>query len=76
MVDERPALLTRNQIARDYLCCDANTVERMAEDGRIPAPVDLSPGGPKKMLRWRKSDMDQWLSNGCPTVRQTAEVKS
>ncbi len=64
------SLLTRKQLAAE-LSVDPNTVERLAEAGRIPAPINL--GTPeKKMLRWRRSDFEAWLSNGCPSAKEAA----
>ena len=66
MIQTDSALLTRQQLATRFLNCDPNTVERMAADGRIPAPINLGAAGEKHMLRWRRSDIEQWLEDGCP----------
>lgn len=59
-------LLTRKDLARE-LSVDPNTVERMANDGRIPAPINLGTET-KKLLRWRRSEFDAWLATGCKPV--------
>lgn len=61
-VIQENALLTRKELARQ-LSVDPNTVEKLAAAGRIPAPIDLGVGG-KKMLRWRRSDWERWLTTG------------
>jgi len=61
-VIQENALLTRKELARQ-LSVDPNTVEKLAAAGRIPAPIDLGVGG-KKMLRWRRTDWEQWLATG------------
>lgn len=67
MADE---LLTRKDLARE-LSVDPNTVERMANDGRIPAPINLGTET-RKLLRWRRSEFEQWLQSGCKPIQAGA----
>jgi prophage regulatory protein len=41
---------------------------RYVSAGRAPAPVRL--GG---AVRWRKSELAEWISAGCPRVRKAVE---
>jgi excisionase family DNA binding protein len=43
------------------LRCSARTVRRMADSGQMPRPVRLG-----SLVRWRRSDIDAWLADGCP----------
>lgn len=45
------------------------TIHRLNASGRMPRPVRI--GG---CLRWRASDIDAWISMGCPD-RETFEAQ-
>lgn len=62
-------LLTRSDLAR-ITSLDPNTVEKLAAEGRLPKPIDLGTG--RKALRWRKSDIDRWIAEGCQPVSEGA----
>lgn len=47
------------------LSCSTRHVRRLAATGRIPRPIKLG-----ALLRWLKSDIDQWLAAGCPAYGQ------
>lgn len=38
------------------------TLDKLRDAGRFPKPIALS----KRTLRWRRSDLLTWISNGCP----------
>jgi excisionase family DNA binding protein len=59
-----PALLDVRAVAR-MLDCSWRHIYRMADSGRLPRPIRLG-----SLVRWRKSDLDQWLPEGCPSVRK------
>jgi excisionase family DNA binding protein len=61
-----PALLDVHAVAR-LLGCSWRTVYRMSDAGRMPRPVKLG-----ALVRFRRSDLDQWLSDGCPATRRGA----
>ena len=47
------------------LCgCSARTVRRLADSGRMPKPVKLS-----SLIRWRRREVLDWISAGCPATR-------
>jgi predicted DNA-binding transcriptional regulator AlpA len=60
-----PLLLSARQAAK---VCGVSlaTWHRMASAGRCPAPVRLSRG----CVRWRKSDLEEWIFSGCPPRRE------
>jgi excisionase family DNA binding protein len=60
---EEPALLDV-QIVRQLLNCSARHVYRMADAGRMPAPVRLG-----ALLRWNRAVIEAWIANGCKPVR-------
>jgi excisionase family DNA binding protein len=47
------------------LDCSPRHVYRLADAGRMPAPVRLG-----ALVRWRRQDLDAWLAAGCKPVRQ------
>ena len=51
-----------------YLRIDAATVLRWWESGIVPGPSLLDPpaGCSVGIRRWRKCDIDRWLSSDCP----------
>lgn len=53
---ERPALLTRADVARELKISRATTYRYVAE-GYLPAPLRIGPG----VLRWRPQDIDAFL---------------
>ena len=65
-----PLLLTAAQVA-DLLGVSTRTLWRLRSAGSVPAPVKL--GG---SVRWRGSELHQWIDAGCPVPCdvQTAEV--
>jgi excisionase family DNA binding protein len=58
-------LLTVGQVAA-LLSVGQRTVWRFRDSGRIPAPIAL--GG---SVRWRRADLEQWISAGCPDCHRT-----
>jgi prophage regulatory protein len=63
-----PALLDCKLVAA--LCgCSPRMVWRMRDTGDIPAPLRL--GG---LVRWRRADIERWISDGCPRVRSTVRA--
>jgi excisionase family DNA binding protein len=47
------------------LDCSTRHIYRLADAGRMPAPVRLG-----TLVRWRRQDLDAWLANGCRPCRQ------
>jgi hypothetical protein len=50
--------------------CDPNTIKDWTDYGLMPAPlvVGLS-------LRWRESDLQSWVENGCPKMSVPSETE-
>jgi len=57
------ALLDVGELSR-ILGCSARHVYRLADAGRIPAPVKLG-----ALVRWNRATVDAWIKQGCPAVR-------
>lgn len=53
-------MITVGQVAV-MLACSAKTVYRLTDRGAIPKPIRL--GG---MIRWRRTDIEQWIADRCP----------
>ena len=47
------------------LGCSPRHAVRMADTGRMPRPVKLG-----ALTRWRRSEIEAWIANGCPRVRR------
>jgi excisionase family DNA binding protein len=58
------ALLDVRAVAT-LLDCSPRHVYRLADAGRMPAPVRIG-----ALVRWRRQDIDRWLADGCPAVRR------
>jgi excisionase family DNA binding protein len=59
-----PVLLDVRAVAA-LLNCSSRHVYRLADAGRMPPPVRIGAS-----VRWRRSDLDFWLAEGCQPVRQ------
>jgi excisionase family DNA binding protein len=46
------------------LGCSARSVFRLADSGRMPGRVKVG-----SLVRWRESDLRQWLDAGCPRTQ-------
>jgi excisionase family DNA binding protein len=52
-------LLDVRQVAA-LLNCSTRHVYRLSDAGHMPAPVKLG-----ALIRWRRADLDAWLTGGC-----------
>lgn len=43
------------------LKCSHPTIARMVKERRIPKPLKIG-----AMVRWRRSDIEEWVAQGCP----------
>ena len=55
------ALLDVSALGR-MLSCSRATVYRLCDAGKMPRPVKLG-----SLTRWRRSDIEEWIADGCPT---------
>lgn len=53
----------------ETLSLSKRTIFRLDSSGKIPAPVRINGS-----VRWRESDIERWISLGCPD-RQTFEIR-
>jgi excisionase family DNA binding protein len=63
-----PALLDVQAVAH-LLNCSPRHVYRLADAGKMPAPLKLG-----ALVRWRRQDLDAWLAGGCKPVRQAGRA--
>uniref|UniRef100_A0A7C2K129 DNA-binding protein n=1 Tax=Schlesneria paludicola TaxID=360056 RepID=A0A7C2K129_9PLAN len=42
----------------------ARHVRRLSDAGRMPLPLKIG-----RLVRWRQSDIDGWIADGCKPVR-------
>ncbi|MBX9681854.1 MAG: helix-turn-helix domain-containing protein [Gemmataceae bacterium] len=55
-----PLLITADEVAR-LLNLSKRTLWRLLSAGKLPAPVRLG-----NAVRWRREEIRQWISQGCP----------
>lgn len=56
-------LLDARQVAR-LLNCSVRHVYRLSDAGRMPRPLKLG-----SLVRWRNSELADWVKAGCPRCR-------
>ncbi|MFT5304331.1 MAG: excisionase family DNA binding protein [Mariniblastus sp.] len=56
-------LLSINDVAA-MLSCSTRHVRRLIDSGLCPAPLRLS-----NLVRLRRTDVEQWIQDGCPRCR-------
>jgi excisionase family DNA binding protein len=61
---EAPALLDVEAVAA-LLSISTKSVRRLADAGKMPRPVKLG-----ALIRWRRSELDAWIADGCRKVLQ------
>ncbi len=44
--------------------CSTRHVFRLADAGRMPQPIKLG-----SLVRWRRAELDRWISEGCPPTK-------
>jgi excisionase family DNA binding protein len=59
------ALISIDEVA-GILDCSTRHVRRLVDSGRIPRPVKLG-----ALLRWVRTEIDQWIAAGCPNCRKS-----
>ena len=59
---DEPALLDARTVAR-LLSCSTRHLYRLSTAGRMPSPVRLG-----ALTRWSRSDILDWIADGCPSV--------
>ena len=65
--DARPVVAAELLAVPDVaalLGCSRRHVYRMSDAGKLPRPVRLG-----QLVRWRRTELADWLSRGCPPVR-------
>lgn len=59
------SLMTIPDIAAE-LCCSERHIRRLIDRGAFCKPIRLG-----SLIRIRRVDFEQWLADGCPSVRKT-----
>ena len=55
----------------ELLACSTRHVNRLADAGRMPAPIRLG-----ALVRWQRAAIDEWIAAGCPTcVKEGSDDK-
>jgi excisionase family DNA binding protein len=61
---EAPAALLDVRAVARLLDCSARHVYRLADAGRMPAPVQIG-----RLVRWQRAAVESWIAAGCPGNR-------
>lgn len=64
---ESTAKLLDVQTVADMLGCSTRHVYRLADGGKMPAPVKLG-----ALVRWSLSIIEEWIATGCPRCGRRA----
>jgi excisionase family DNA binding protein len=59
--ESAPLMMTAEELA-DTLCISLRQVWRLKAKGDLPKPVTIG-----RNVRWRRSDILQWIEAGCPS---------
>ena len=59
-------LLDVKEVAK-LLGCSPRHVYRLSDSARMPPPLKIG-----ALARWRRSDVEQWVADGCPNCRRRA----
>lgn len=59
----QPELLDIQAVTRLLGDCSSRHIHRLVDAHRMPRPVKLG-----TLLRWRRSEMLNWISAGCPSL--------
>jgi excisionase family DNA binding protein len=51
------------------LNCSPRTVWRLADGGKMPAPVHIG-----RLVRWSRKALTAWIDAGCPAARQVLKA--
>jgi len=60
---EPPVMLDVQSVAR-LLSCSPRHIYRLVDAGKMPRPVKLG-----SLIRWHRSNVENWLTSGCLPVR-------
>ncbi len=64
ILEKGQAALLDVEAVAELLDCSTRHVYRLADAGRLPRPVKLG-----ALVRWPRTDLNDWLAAGCPSVR-------
>ncbi len=64
-----PQLISPAELAA-VLCIGRSKLYEMKSAGQLPRPIKLG-----RSVRWRLSDIDQWLALGCPSQERFEKMK-
>ena len=57
-------LLDANEVAA-MVNCSVRHVVRLSDSGQMPIPLKVG-----RLTRWRRVDITDWITSGCPTVER------
>ena len=66
---ESPATLLDVKQVAAMLCCSPRHVYRMSDAGAMPRPRHVG-----ALVRWCRSEIEQWVADGCKPVRHVGRA--
>lgn len=64
--DSRRREMLSVETVAEMLDCSPRHVRRLADSGRMPAPIKLG-----ALIRWPRAPIYQWIEDGCPNCGTT-----
>ena len=58
------------ELVPKMLNCSTRHVRRLADAGRMPAPVRLG-----ALIRWSRQELVDWIAKGCPTIERRGQAR-
>jgi excisionase family DNA binding protein len=62
---ETPAELLDVNAVATQLGASSRTVRRLVDCGKMPRPISLG-----RAVRWRRTEVEEWIRQGCPKVER------
>lgn len=66
---DSPATLIDVKAVATLLSCSARHVYRMSDAGAMPRPRHVG-----ALVRWSRSEIEQWVAGGCKPVRSAGKA--
>lgn len=67
--DRVPAMLDVRGVAK-LMDCSVRTIYRLSDSGHMPPPLKVG-----RLVRFRRSDIEPWIADGCRPVRTSRGVR-
>lgn len=66
--DRQTLLLNVNEVGAE-VGLSSRTIWNLRNAGKIPPPIRIG-----RAIRWKRSDIEQWIAQGCPDVSRAQRL--